>query len=946
MTLAESRRDFRSLALRLGRAAGLGVLVAVLAYLCVDLPREHNQVTPVWLANAAVLAVLLRTERRDWPLYGLFALIGNVVAGLHSGGQIAIVVSLSLANSLEYLLCALVLLKVLGRDIDVGRPRDLLWIAATCGLCAPLLSGGLAALVLFLSRGTDLWTTLSTWALANGLGLMLGTPFLLTVSRARDLLAERPVRLTGWLALLLLVAATVLVFSNTRYPLLFLLPPILAFVALELEILGAVVGLAIIAILAMAFTAMGLGPISLVVTDLTDRVVFLQIVLLVTAASALPLATINTQRRRLRDVAQEQTRWAGMAATLAGVGYWRLDLATKVMTWSDQMYVIMDVPRDAPLSPALALNCVHPDDREAMKIRFRKALEAPATAGNNIGRLLNRSGEQRYAAGNMRVERNAEGRPVTIFGVIMDITAQKQAEIAIMQSEARYRTLTENGSDLVTHTRIDGVLTYISPSVALRMGYTPEDLLGRSFAAEIHPEDAGAVQAAVAAQIESRGRSTPIRVAYRARHKDGGTVWLEARPTVVFDPDTGKPTGVTDIIRDITEQKALESDLRRARAEAEDAAAVKAEFLANMSHELRTPLTAVLGFSRLVEDQPELSPTTRSYVARVSNAGKALMATVNDILDFSRLEAGQVEIKPVAMALSDLARETVELFEAQAVDKGLSLHLSGLQGLPSQVTADPDRLRQVLLNLIGNAVKFTEAGSVEVVLAYDLEASRLSVAVSDTGPGMPAERVGQLFQRFSQIDGAATRRHGGTGLGLAICKGLVEAMGGEIGVESREGQGSRFWFSVPAEAVAARDAPEPSEGQGLSLPDAAHILIVDDNSANRALVRAILNPFDLQLSEASDGDEAIASANETAFDAILMDLRMPRVDGRTAAAHIRRAGRNRSTPMLAFSADASSLADDGLFDGEIAKPVSAMGLVAALSAALAQGRELAEPDGV
>jgi PAS domain S-box-containing protein len=942
MRTAEARPDSRSLVRLLGQAAALGVVVAFLAYLCVELPRDLNQVTPIWLVNAAVLTVLLRTERRDWPLYGLFAVAGNVAAGLHSGGQLPVALSLSLANGVECLISALVLGRFLGRDIDVGRPRDLLWIAGVCGVAAPLASGLVAALVLFLDRSADPLSTLSTWSLANGLGLLLGTPLLLTISRARQLLAERPVRLAGWLALVLLVAATVLVFSNTRYPLLFLLPPILAFVALELEILGAVVGLAIIAVLSMVFTSMGRGPVSLVATELTDRVVLLQIVLLVTAISALPLATINTQRRRLRDVAEEQTRRAGMAATLAGVGYWRLDLASQAMTWSDQMYAIMDVPRDVPLSTSLALNCVHPEDRTAMRARFRKALEAPATVGNNVVRILTRSGEPRFAEGNMTVERNAEGRPVTIFGVVMDVTAQKQAESAIIQSEARYRTLTENGSDLVTHTATDGTLTYISPSVTLRMGYSPEELLGRSFAAKIHPEDVEAVQQAVAVQISSLGRATPVRVAYRAQHKDGRIIWLEARPTVVFDAETGRPTGVTDIIRDITEQKALESDLRRARAEAEDAAAVKAEFLANMSHELRTPLTAVLGFTRLTEDQPELSPTTRSYVARVSNAGKALMATVNDILDFSKLEAGQVDITPVPMAPSDLARETVELFEAQAVDKGLSLHLTGLQGLPSRILADPDRLRQVLLNLIGNAVKFTESGSVEVALAHDLETARLSVTVTDTGPGMPAERVGQLFQRFSQIDGAATRRHGGTGLGLAICKGLVEAMGGEIGVDSREGQGSRFWFSIPAEAVAVRDQPEPSDGQGLSLPEAAHVLIVDDNSANRALVRAILTPFDLRLSEASDGDEAIASARETAFDAILMDLRMPRVDGRTAAASIRREGLNRGTPMLAFSADATHLADDGVFDGEIAKPVSAIGLIAALSEALGEGRKVAE----
>ena len=627
-----------------------------------------------------------------------------------------------------------------------------------------------------------------------------------------------------------------------------------------------------------------------------------------------------------------------MAEGLAGVGYWRFNLASQTLTWSDQMYDIAGVPRGTPVAGSEGLDRVHSEDRAAVLERFRTVKRRDDPGPSHPTRLVRPSGEVRYVTGNMVVERDTEGRPATVFGVMMDVTAQKRAQIAISDSEARFRMLAENGGDLVTHTAMDGRMTYVSPSIELRLGYRPEELIGQSFLPLILREDSEALQRTVRAQINGRGALTPVQVEYRALHKDGHTTWFEARPTVAFDPDSGQPTGVTDIIRDISQRKALEAELRQARTDAEVAAAVKADFLANMSHELRTPLTAVLGFAKLVEEQPELGDQTRGYVERVSNAGKALMATVNDILDFSKLEAGQVDIKPATMSPADLMRETVELFEAQARDKALSLAVLGLETAPQLVKADPDRLRQILLNLIGNAVKFTETGGVDVALAYDAQAGWMTFSVSDTGPGMPSDRVGQLFQRFSQIDGSSTRKHDGTGLGLAICKGLAEAMGGEIGVESHEGQGSRFWFSIPARTVERRDERVSAAGGDLSLPHGCSILIVDDNSANRALVRAILTPFEANMTDAADGDEAISLARESPFDLILMDLRMPRVDGHTAATRIRQEGANIATPILAFSADASTLAVDDLFDGQIAKPLSALGLVEALAKALDAGR--------
>ncbi|MFT4252639.1 MAG: ATP-binding protein, partial [Caulobacter sp.] len=414
---------------------------------------------------------------------------------------------------------------------------------------------------------------------------------------------------------------------------------------------------------------------------------------------------------------------------------------------------------------------------------------------------------------------------------------------------------------------------------------------------------------------------------------------LEGQPTLFFDAQ-GRLSGIQDVVRDISSRKALEADLQQARAEAEAAAGVKAEFLSNMSHELRTPLTAVLGFSRMIETQPELSLVTRAWAAKTVAAGQTLLSTVNEILDFSKLEAGQVEIDLEPCDPRALLGDALALFSLQAEAKGVALVADGLELLPPSLMLAADRVRQVLLNLLGNAVKFTDAGAVELRAVH--AQGRLTVTVSDTGPGMPAERLGELFRRFSQIDGSSTRRHGGTGLGLAICKGLVEAMGGEIGVDSRLGQGARFWFSLPATAAATPEAAGRGDPAAVFLPAGCRVLVVDDNMVNRELVGAVLDGFEVELAQAADGQAAIDAAARQPFDVILMDLRMPLMDGETAARRIREGGGpNSAAPILAFSADADPKLSDGLFDGVLAKPLEIGALLGGIAAALRRERRAA-----
>ena len=379
----------------------------------------------------------------------------------------------------------------------------------------------------------------------------------------------------------------------------------------------------------------------------------------------------------------------------------------------------------------------------------------------------------------------------------------------------------------------------------------------------------------------------------------------------------------------------LAEELEDARATAEAAAAVKGEFLANMSHELRTPITSILGFTRLASWQRDLSEESRGYVDRIAEASRALLTTVNDILDFSNLEAGKVVIRPEPVFLQSLCGATLGLFEPQARAKSLRLRYDNACPDGLMLAIDPDRLSQILLNLLGNAVKFTDEGQVEMRTAYAPVRRALRIEIRDTGPGIAPELIGRLFARFSRVDGSLSRARGGTGLGLAICKGLVEAMGGEIGVDSRSGQGSCFWFEIPA-PIAEQPNHEPEAESEPSGMLSAEVLVVDDHPANRLLAKVILTKAGARVWEAENGAQAVAMAQTRPFDVILMDLRMPKLDGIEALNRIRAgSGPNSASAILAFTADADGRAAERLialgFQGMIPKPVEPMQLISAVA---------------
>jgi PAS domain S-box-containing protein len=647
-----------------------------------------------------------------------------------------------------------------------------------------------------------------------------------------------------------------------------------------------------------------------------------------------------------RDKAEELVRRAEAAEAVAGLGHWRVDAATREMTWSNQMYRIYGFTPGDVLDLDAVMGMTHPDDMAFATARLERQLVEGGADENSVTRIVRANGDVRYLVGRSDAERGADGQILSVIGTATDVTAQKLAEIAIRNSEERFRRLSDNAPDMITEFQLDGAMTYVSPASLTITGFTPEELIGRSFMSLMEPEDGEKVREMCQAVFRSKGKIAPSPVEFRARHKTGAELWLECKPMLATDPVTGRFTSLNDVVRDITPRKALEAQLRQAQAEAEAAAAVKGDFLANMSHELRTPLTSIIGFTGLAAEQADLTDLTRDYIDRVGNASRALLCTVNDILDFSKLEAGQVTIHPEPVALAKLSRATLDLFTPQAGAKDLSLALDEDDG-DLVVAIDPDRIRQILLNLVSNAVKFTTTGGVTLRTRYDTSAERLRLDVIDTGAGLTAEQQDRLFKRFSQIDGSLTRSQSGTGLGLAICKGLAEAMGGEIGVESQPGVGSRFWLEIPAAPAVLTESRGPSRGSEQISFTGVRVLVADDNSANRELARLFLAGVGVEVSEAVNGEVAAQMAEEMPYDVILMDVQMPVLNGSGALRRIREGrGPNDVTPILAFTADASPESTARLlgigFDGVVGKPVDPRTLITAVARATAFAEQFQE----
>jgi two-component system sensor histidine kinase/response regulator len=489
--------------------------------------------------------------------------------------------------------------------------------------------------------------------------------------------------------------------------------------------------------------------------------------------------------------------------------------------------------------------------------------------------------------------------------MVMMARARADAEAALRSGEERYRSLVERSQDAIFSLDSAGKIVFASPAAEHLFGYSTEEWLGMEAETVVIPEELKRLEISTAA---ARRGIPGLPEQWSLRHKNGSIVRIEAARSPIHD-HAGALIGAQVIARDVSERHRAEQmreaaarELSRAREDAVAASRAKSAFVANMSHELRTPLNGVIGMVDLLA-QTELDTRQMRYVDVARSSASLLLSVINDILDFSKIEAGKLEFERIAFSLSDLVEEVATMMELAAEDKGLELTCQTEAALVSPLVGDPARARQVLVNLINNAIKFTAGGEIAVrtrLIGGTGDRVHVRVEVRDTGVGISLEAQRNLFQPFSQVDASTTRKHGGTGLGLAICRELVQRMGGQIGVESTPGGGSTFWFTLDLERPAAGSERAPLADARLT---GLRVLAVDDNATNREILRAQLVAAGTRCEVASSGREALASLTAAAkardpFVLAVLDQHMPEMDGFELARRIKGAPETASTRLI------------------------------------------------
>jgi PAS domain S-box-containing protein len=480
-----------------------------------------------------------------------------------------------------------------------------------------------------------------------------------------------------------------------------------------------------------------------------------------------------------------------------------------------------------------------------------------------------------------------------------DLTAHRRALEDLRASEERWQLVLQGNNDGLWDWNARTNEVFHSARWKQILGYQEYELPNgtQEWESRVHPEDLPRVQRQLQDYLDRKARFYITE--YRIRARDGSYKWVLARGQALWD-EAGNPVRMVGSHSDITERKAAEQDLRRARDEAEAGNRAKSEFLANMSHELRTPMAGVLGMVDLVL-ATEITPQQREYLETARESADSLLVLLNEILDLSKIEARRLELAPAAFSIRQSVDSAVRLFAVRAQQKGLALTSTVAEDVPDMLVGDPLRIRQIVLNLVGNAIKFTDAGSVAVrvmVQARTGSTILLRVEVEDTGIGIPAGKHELVFDRFRQADGSMSRRHMGSGLGLTISAHLVDLMGGGIGLRSEEGRGSTFFFTVPLELASAGGAGphsgnEPSATPSTRQPPAPapglRVLLAEDNAVNQRLAALLLRREGHDVTVVGDGDAAVRAVAHVSFDVVLMDLQMPVMDGFEATAAIRAA---------------------------------------------------------
>jgi PAS domain S-box-containing protein len=621
-----------------------------------------------------------------------------------------------------------------------------------------------------------------------------------------------------------------------------------------------------------------------------------------------------TERKRAEAALQKANDRLALAVRGSNVGVWENDMGgahyrSGYVHCTNIMEPLGYPAPESAVDYATVTAPIHPDDRKPVEEALRAYLAGETSAYSVEFRVRHRDGSYLWMLSRGVVVRDEAGKPVRLVGTRIDITNRKAAEEALRESEERFRGTFENAGVGIAHTDLEGRWLRLNEKYCTIVGHPRDELLQKTFRDITFAEDVPASADRLGRLL--RGESFCYSLEKRYVRPDGSLVWVDLCVSVQRNAD-GRPIYLIAVIQDISERKRLEGELRQAKESAESASRAKSEFLAHVSHEVRTPLNAILGMTELALDTP-LTDQQRKYLTVVQSSAEVLLAVINDLLDFSKIEAGKLQLDRATFSLRALLNDTLRSLALRAHRKGLELVGHFDPAVPDTFVGDAGRLRQVLANLVGNAIKFTEQGEVVVEVAVLAEANcpaagarldresppcTLQFAVRDTGIGIPGEQHQRIFEAFEQADSSTTRRYGGTGLGLSIASRLVGLMGGRITVDSEPGRGSTFFCTVRLHRPLLepdRAAPRaPAALRGLA------VLIVDDNAASRRNLEEWLRHWGTEPTVVGDGTAAREAlrqaAASTRFELVLLDSRLPGGDAVAVADHVRQ------TPELAACA--------------------------------------------
>lgn len=529
---------------------------------------------------------------------------------------------------------------------------------------------------------------------------------------------------------------------------------------------------------------------------------------------------------------------------------------------------------------------------------------------------------------------------ICLYGTARDITAQREVALIAQSAETAYRAIFNSVNDAIfVHDLETGMILDVNRCACTMYGCQREEMIGTVLPGLAGGTDNFGHQEAMAYMARARD-GEPQVFEWVATKKDGTCFWVEIS---LKRSEINGRNRILAVVRDVSERKQHAEQLQKAQWAADMANRTKSEFLANMSHEVRTPLNGIMGLSQLLRTT-ELSPEQLGYLEMLDRSSLHLLSLINDILDISKIEAGSLALDCQPFSFTQLLREVMEMYAKPAAEKGIELQHMVEAGLPLLLMGDPLRLRQVLVNLLGNAVKFTSHGGVwlRAGFAEGCEGGRLFFEVADSGIGMSQETIQRIFHPFTQADSSIARLHGGSGLGLAICKRLTELMGGVITVESSLGHGSSFRVELPFKVADESVLASPGCCVKHAVPSVSlKVLLVEDQDVNRTFVQRLLERHGHQIIPAVDGLMALDLLARDRYDLMLLDIQMPGMGGEEVLARLRQSEQERAThlPVIALTAhalagDREKLLQQG-FDGYVSKPVQLALLLDEMAAVLA-----------